>query len=159
MSNLLRREPVVLSGRSETYGPGKDTGRYWEAGASNVHWAICADDQVEEGVKIALGRVDAAGVFIEGTSVLKYIRVDYAIMVSDLTIRDIKSSAVRIIPRIDALYVNDFNPDPDFFARFRDRLAKRGGHIGEVPVHFRQDLDAVAAKVRRAHLGRVGEPA
>ena len=31
-------EPLVRSGRKETYEFGKDTGRYWDAGASNVHW-------------------------------------------------------------------------------------------------------------------------
>ena len=40
VSHLLTEEPLVRSGRAETYEPGKDTGRYWDAGATNVHWLI-----------------------------------------------------------------------------------------------------------------------
>src|ERR1051325_6657561 len=40
VSHLLSEEPVIRSGREQTYALGKDTGRYWEAGASNVHWLI-----------------------------------------------------------------------------------------------------------------------
>jgi hypothetical protein len=40
VSHLLADEPVIRSGRHQTYAPGKDTGRYWDAGASNVHWVI-----------------------------------------------------------------------------------------------------------------------
>ena len=34
VSGLLGDEPLVRSGRAETYEPGKDTGRYWDAGAA-----------------------------------------------------------------------------------------------------------------------------
>src|SRR6187549_3549106 len=68
VSNLLSDEPVLRSGRDETYAPGKDTGRYWEAGASNVHWLIAAENQVEAGIRLALERVRADGVFVEGNS-------------------------------------------------------------------------------------------
>ena len=64
VSHLLGDEPLIRSGRAETYAPGKDTGRYWDAGASNVHWVIVTDDQVEQGIKLARDRVQAAGVFI-----------------------------------------------------------------------------------------------
>src|SRR6185369_12879016 len=43
VSHLLKAEPVVRSGREATYERGKDTGRYWDAGASNVHWMITTD--------------------------------------------------------------------------------------------------------------------
>src|SRR5215210_7359368 len=59
VSPLLGDEPTVRSGRAETYAPGKDTGLYWDAGASNVHWVIATDSQVELGIKLALGRVEA----------------------------------------------------------------------------------------------------
>src|SRR3954465_9362153 len=57
VSHLLGDEPVVRSGRQETYTPGKDTGRYWDAGASNVHWVIVTNGQVEQGIRLALDRV------------------------------------------------------------------------------------------------------
>jgi hypothetical protein len=46
--HLLSNESVIRSGRDQTYVPGKDTGRYWGAGAANVHWVIATDDQVEQ---------------------------------------------------------------------------------------------------------------
>lgn len=33
VSHLLGDEPVIRSGRAQTYTPGKGTGRYWDAGA------------------------------------------------------------------------------------------------------------------------------
>jgi molybdopterin-guanine dinucleotide biosynthesis protein len=66
VSHVLSDEPVIRSGREQTYACGKDTGRYWDAGASNVHWVIVTDDQVERGIGLALDRVEAPGVLIEG---------------------------------------------------------------------------------------------
>src|SRR5437868_7554606 len=80
VSHLLGDEPVLRSGRAETYTPGKDTGRYWDAGATNVHWLIATNDQVERGIKQALARVNAPGVLVEGNSMLPYVRVDLMIM-------------------------------------------------------------------------------
>src|SRR5215213_6309106 len=71
VAHLLGEEPVVRSGRAETYAPGKDTGRYWDAGASDVHWAVVTDAQVEAGFRAALARVKAPGVVVEGNSFLR----------------------------------------------------------------------------------------
>src|SRR6266487_1832553 len=62
VSHLLTEEPVVRSGRDQTYSFGKDTGRFWDAGASNVHWVIATEQQVEKGIKSALKRVASTGV-------------------------------------------------------------------------------------------------
>src|SRR6195256_336713 len=59
VSHLLQDEPVVRSGRDLTYAPRKDTGRYWDSGATNVHWLIATDAQVEAGIEMALDRVRA----------------------------------------------------------------------------------------------------
>src|SRR5438132_4985948 len=80
VSDLLRNEPVIRSGRKANYEVGKDTGRFWDAGASNVHWAIVTDDQVEGGIDEALSRVEAEGVVIEGNSFLDYANPDLAVM-------------------------------------------------------------------------------
>jgi hypothetical protein len=82
VSHLLNDQPVIRSGRAETYAAGKDTGRYWDAGASNVHWVIVTDSQVEQGIRQALERVKSGGVLIEGTGVLKFVRADFAVMVT-----------------------------------------------------------------------------
>src|SRR6201999_3968822 len=82
VSHLLGDEPLVRSGRAETYAPGKDTGRFWDAGASNVHWVVVTDRQVREGTRAALERVRAPGVIVEGNSFLDFVEADFALMVA-----------------------------------------------------------------------------
>src|SRR3989440_3436919 len=102
VSHLLGDDPLIRSGRQETYAPGKDTGRYWDAGASNVHWVIVSDDQVEQGINSALERVQTAGVLIEGNSFLKFVDVDFTIMVARAEGGKIKASARRALPKSSA---------------------------------------------------------
>jgi len=109
VSDLLRDEPVVRSGRTANYGVGKDTGRFWDAGAKNVHWLIVDDDQVEQGVAEALSRVESKGVIIEGNSFLDYIDPDFAIMCARATGGIIKSSARKTISKCDALFLSSFD--------------------------------------------------
>ena len=40
VSLLLAAEPIVYAAPERTKAPGKDTARYWDAGASNVHWLV-----------------------------------------------------------------------------------------------------------------------
>jgi molybdopterin-guanine dinucleotide biosynthesis protein len=107
VSHLLGDEPLIRSGRRETYAPGKDTGRYWDAGASNVHWVIVTDAQVEQGIRLALERVAAPGVLIEGNSFLKFVGVDFAVMVAGAGGGKIKPSARRALKACSALYLSD----------------------------------------------------
>ncbi|MCM3870864.1 MAG: hypothetical protein ND895_09265, partial [Pyrinomonadaceae bacterium] len=103
VSDLLGDEPVIRSGREQNYEAGKDTGRYWDLGAANVHWLIATDAQVESGIKQALRRVTAAGVFIEGNSILDFIQADFAIMVSRACGGTIKRSARRALAHCSAI--------------------------------------------------------
>src|SRR6185295_10972551 len=80
VSDLLGNEPVIRSGRDANYEAGKDTALFWDAGASNVHWVIVNDEQVEQGIREALGRVEAEGVVVEGNSFLDYIAADLSVM-------------------------------------------------------------------------------
>jgi hypothetical protein len=82
VSHLLGDEPLVRSGFQQTYASDKDTGRYWDAGATNVHWVIVTNEQVERGIELALERVRAPGIFIEGNSFLHLIDVDFAVLVT-----------------------------------------------------------------------------
>src|SRR5215210_1324382 len=107
VSHLLSAEPVIRSGRAQTYAPGKDTGRYWDAGASNVHWVIVTTEQVEKGIKLALNRVESPGVFVEGTSFLKYLDTDFALMVARSADSKIKPSARHVLAKTQALYLFD----------------------------------------------------
>lgn len=89
VSDLLGEQPLIRSGFQQTYSSDKDTGRYWEAGARNVHWVVVTDDQVERGIKLALERVKGAGVLIEGNSFLRFIDVDFAILVTGLCLEQL----------------------------------------------------------------------
>ena len=155
ISPLLGERPLILSGRAATFAAGKDTGRYWEAGASNVHWVICTSEQVEEGTRLALSRVQAEGVFVEGTSFLKYIPVDYSIMVIDASILQIKSSAARVMKKIDAIFVARSEADPEILARFQAKMDERGYSLKDVPVYFERDLERLAIETRDRHISRL----
>ena len=107
VSHLLSDEPLVRSGLAETYEKGKDTGRYWDAGASNVHWVICTDNQVEKGIKEALARVKSPGVLIEGNSFTQFVQTDHFVMVRRADNDKMKTSARRTIGKVTAMYVSD----------------------------------------------------
>lgn len=104
VSDLLESEPVVRSGRDLTYTAGKDTGRYWDAGAQNVHWVVATDEQVEAGIKTALSRVEARGVFIEGNSFARFIETDYFVMVARPSDWRMKSTARSVLGHVSAIY-------------------------------------------------------
>jgi molybdopterin-guanine dinucleotide biosynthesis protein len=104
VSDLLEPVPVIRSGRELTYAPGKDTGRYWDAGAANVHWVIATDDQVEAGIRDAVARVRARGVIIEGNSFAQYVRPDCFVMVARPDDFKIKATARKVLGRPSAFY-------------------------------------------------------
>ena len=117
VSHLLSDEPLVRSGREETYEAGKDTGRYWDAGASNVHWLIATDDQVEKGIREALARVKSPGVFVEGNSFTQFVDTDYFVMVRRADNEKIKSSARLALDNTNTIYISDTS---DLSALIRD---------------------------------------
>jgi molybdopterin-guanine dinucleotide biosynthesis protein len=107
VSHLLEEQPVVRSGKDLTYAPGKDTGRYWDSGAANVHWVIATDEQVSDGVKQAISRVQAKGVFIEGNSFTEFEAPDFFVMVTRSDSMKIKTTARKALPRASAFYISD----------------------------------------------------
>ena len=106
VSDLLRDEPVIRSGREANYQVGKDTGHFWDAGASNVHWVIVKDGQVESGINEALARVKSEGVLIEGNSFLDYVTTDLAIMCARSDGGKVKPSARHALEKSDVLYLS-----------------------------------------------------
>jgi hypothetical protein len=106
VSDLLRDEPLIRSGREANYEKSKDTGRFWDAGATNVHWVIVGEDQVESGINEALSRVKTPGVIVEGNSFLDYIDADFAIMCARAGENKMKTSARRTLERADVLYLS-----------------------------------------------------
>src|SRR5947207_9154175 len=127
VSDLLRDEPVIRSGREANYQVGKDTGGFWDAGASNVHWVIVKDDQVARGITQALARVEADGVIVEGNSFLEYVDADLTIMCARSAGGPIKSSARKVLSKVDLLYLSTLEATADNakaqFADFRGGLS------------------------------------
>jgi molybdopterin-guanine dinucleotide biosynthesis protein len=147
ISPLLGEHPQIFSGANETCIPRKDTGRYWEAGASNVHWLICTNEQLEEGARLALSKVQTAGVFIEGTSFLKFIPADYSIMVVNPSRDEIKSSALRFADRMNAYFASGSEPDEKMTDLIRERLMKRNRRVGDLKIYFESEIDELVKEV------------
>jgi len=107
VSHLLEDKAVIRSGREETYARNKDTGRYWEAGAKNVHWVIATDDQLADGIRDAIGRVKTHGVFVEGNSFSEFMKPHFFIMVARADQPKIKATARKVLGTVSAFYVSD----------------------------------------------------
>ncbi len=126
VSDLIGAEPVVRTGREANYERGKDTGRFWDVGATNVHWTIVTDEQVEQGIKEAISRVRAPGVIIEGNSFLQYVEADLAIMCARSEGGKVKPSARDVVRKSDVLYISTLNGNSskarEEFERWRSTL-------------------------------------
>jgi len=155
ISPLLGDEPVVRSGWDETYAPGKDTGRYWEAGAANVHWAIVTDRQVEGGVRAALARVKSQGVLIEGNSFLRFVEADFSLIVARPDVLKIKPSARRALAKASAIYLSDVEEGIDASVRLRFDEWQRQAGLDEIfatlPIYTRESLPQLVARIVSVH--------
>jgi len=151
VSHLLGDEPLVRSGRRETYAPGKDTGRYWDAGAANVHWVIVTDAQVEQGIRLALERVRAPGVLIEGNSFLKFVDADFAFMVVRAGGGKLKPSARRALKVCSALYLSDGAGETTAAReRFTSQLRDDADRylLALLPLYTRAELPDLIARIQ-----------
>ena len=152
VSHLLTDEPVLFSGRDQTYAPGKDTGRYWDAGASNVHWMIATNEQVEKGIKSALERVRTSGVFIEGNSFTEYIEPDAFIMVVPADGTKSKSSARRALKKVSAIYLS--SEDGVYGEESFNHLKKGSAFVSlprDVPVYTEATLSNLIADLNKIY--------
>ena len=157
VSDLLRDEPVVRSGREANYQLGKDTARFWDAGASNVHWVIVKDGQVAQGINEALHRVEAEGVIVEGNSFLEYVKADLAIMCARSEGGTIKSSARRDLAHSDLLYLSFMDGTPaDAKQQFADFSAGLNVPLDlqSLPIITDGDLKSLLARIHREELVR-----
>ena len=155
VSHLLGQEAVVRTGRAETYAPGKDTGRYWDAGASDVHWAVVTEGQVEAGFRAALARVKSPGVLVEGNSFLRFADADLALLVARADVLKIKPSARRALPRASALYLSDTGRGVDPSSRVLFEEWWHASGLEEVapalPVYTRESLPQLVSRIEAAH--------
>ena len=152
VSDLIREEPVVRSGREANYEVDKDTGRFWDSGAANVHWVIVKDGQVEHGINEALARVEADGVIVEGNSFLEYITADLAIMCARAEGGQIKSSARTALANSDLLYLSTLGA-PAVTARrqFEEFCAALTLELdlGGLPIVTREDFPLLLSRIKR----------
>lgn len=152
VSDLLRDEPLIRSGREGNYEAGKDTGRFWDAGASNVHWVIVGEDQVEDGIKQALSRVNAAGVVVEGNSFLDYVAADFAIMCARAGENKMKTSGRRTLDKADTLYLSTIDDEDGATARGRFEKWRAGLAIdlrtNGLPVFAREDIPRIIGRIQ-----------
>lgn len=108
VSHLLGDRPRVFADPELTAVDGKDTGRYWRAGAAGVRWVVAARGQEGEGLDLALADLaDLPGVVVEGNRILEHVTPRLAVLVAHPDQREIKSSARRVLDRIDVLFVPD----------------------------------------------------
>lgn len=152
VSHLLSDQPLIRSGREQTYAFGKDTGCYWDAGAANVHWVIVTDGQVKQGITRALERVSAPGVLIEGNSFLDFISADFVVMVSRTSGGKIKGSARRALSQSSAIYLSSVTEEGrDERSQFALWRKESGEHklIGDLPIYTRENLPELVARVRK----------
>jgi molybdopterin-guanine dinucleotide biosynthesis protein len=154
VSDLLRDEPVVRSGYAANYQMGKDTGQFWEAGAANVHWVIVKEDQVEQGIAVALARVEAEGVIVEGNSFLEYIAPDLAIMCARSEGGKIKPSARKNLAKSDFLYLTTLSATAASarkqFEEFREGLTI-DLDLDALPIITREDLPLLLSSINRGY--------
>jgi len=151
VSDLIRDEPVIRSGREANYQVGKDTGRFWDSGAANVHWVIVKDDQVAQGISEALGRVETNGVIVEGNSFLEYVIADLTIMCARAEGGKIKPSARKALSRSDYLYLSSLGASAriakDQFEAFRLGLNLRLDLT--LPVITHEDISMLLSEIQR----------
>jgi molybdopterin-guanine dinucleotide biosynthesis protein len=160
VSDLLRDEPLIRSGREANYEKGKDTGRFWDSGAANVHWVIVGEDQVKEGITRALAQVKSAGVIVEGNSFLDYIEADFAITCARAGENKMKSSARRTFARADALYLSTID-DSDremaiqAFDNWRNGLSV-DLDLNDIEIFTRAEIVALIDRIQAPALSVVG---
>jgi len=153
VSDLLREEPLIRSGREANYEFGKDTGRFWDAGAADVHWVIVNEDQVEVGINQALSRVKSAGVVVEGNSFLEFVEPDFAIMCARAGENKLKSSARRNLQKANALYVSTIEEVTraaaiEGFEGWRNGLSVHL-NVEAILIYARQDIAQLVEKIRQ----------
>lgn len=154
VSHLLGDQPLIRSGKDETYSLGKDTGRYWDAGAANVHWVIGNDEQIEKGICEALNRVRAPGVFVEGNSFSAFVKVDAMVMMAGVNIRNLKTSASQALLKSEALVLTAANFEPvaaSEVSQFTDWLKSRPAFAtAALPrIYAWQDRDKALERIRQ----------
>lgn len=99
----LKGDFSIISDKEAIEEKGKDTFRFKMAGAKKVLWLISRPGALSRGIKTTLDKLKKSkGIIIEGTSVLKYLNPDMAILVKRND-SELKQSAREILKKIDVV--------------------------------------------------------
>ncbi len=99
----LDSEFSIVSDKDRLNEKGKDTQRFKKAGARKVLWLRAKPEGLKKGLKKAVSMFKGAkGLIIEGTSVLRYVKPDLAILVKKKN-SILKPSAKEIVNKIDLI--------------------------------------------------------
>jgi hypothetical protein len=113
---------------------------------------IVTDAQVEQGIKQAVERIAAPGVFIEGNGILDFIKADFVLMVSRASGGTIKGSARRALSHTSAIYLSNVTEEGtderNKFVLWRQQSGM-DKFIGDLPIYTRQDLPELIARVQK----------
>jgi molybdopterin-guanine dinucleotide biosynthesis protein len=97
----------IVTEPAELHIPGKDTGRFLEAGASALAWLRAGPDGLAEGVPDALSLFsDMAGVVAEGNSHVFHRKPDRILVVARSDLPEIKPTARLLLPKADLVVLN-----------------------------------------------------
>ena len=112
----------IISDKKIIKTQGKDTWRLKKAGAQKVLWLRAKPAGLKQGLKKAIsmffaeGGKGAQGLIIEGTSVLKYLKPDLAILVRKEN-SVLKPSAQEVLKKIDLVLTMRYNKNtPSLYA-------------------------------------------
>src|SRR5690606_9658163 len=89
-------------------------------GAREVYWLRVLEGRLQDALPLASKRWGPeANVLIESNSVLDHLRADVYLPVVDASVNDYKASALRLLPRADALAVVGGRLDQERYAGAR----------------------------------------
>lgn len=128
----LDRPFELITDRARLDVRGKDTGRYFAAGADQVIWLLVRPDAVSVGVKAALADIRPGFVVVaEGNSFRDYVDADLTwLAITDAF--EIKKSAQTIFEHVDIGIARD--------PQLIDRNMFKDGHGRYIPIHAAADV-------------------
>lgn len=92
----------IISDKDVIEEDGKDTQRLKNAGAKKVLWLKARPEGLQAGLRQAISKLQGSkGIIIEGTSILKYLKPDLAIMVKKEASELFKPSAREALKKVD----------------------------------------------------------
>ncbi|MFC6647341.1 hypothetical protein ACFQBQ_17540 [Granulicella cerasi] len=92
---------AISEERSATSG--KDTSRYLAAGARRSIWVRTQQGELASAMpRVRKLIAENENVIVESNSVLRFVRPDLALFVTDAAVEDFKPSALRYLDRVDA---------------------------------------------------------